>query len=940
MGTVQCRWHSWLAKSQYLLTSAPLSGTTGARWQCVGRRYAALLSTHLQPEPNATRDQYQAAEQEYENAHISKPRPHQPRAHGSAFITSHRTDEALLQRILSRECTFEELRTQCDAASERGDLLVDHPEYRGDVRLWVELTQFRRRLQGSDGVLEIWAGMRRREVDLPVEGEKADFLWEAFISAASYTSDGVREDVLEDLYSHALELRDRTGRSYQHLYSCFVGASLRLAWHRMAHRWHRALVAELLATPDALKDTIIDVVKSARPDWALKIFKDLYKYASVGKFYDTCIAKLLDAGEEHLALSLHQYLLRRGDVPSSETFKLPGVQKLFDMDKDKSLPAKLSKDSAKLSQNRPVSHHNHLVMSRASMSGVMGDVHGIRPKEISDTFVAKMFATQAFPFDLVMKSLSFFAVEKLGPLALREMAIRAGSASELHMQLEQLNTNAITVSDAVYCRVLQDLANNGRDDVLSALLASDQHPEAFENPQIQEEKLVSSLETGNTMQMQIALLALSLAGKEVESRAWNRVFQHHCRTRNHASILATMQMMKAEGMPLTRKTIRCLMFLVLPQRKRGRREWILTLREKAPFSQLDFVTAACMYEEQQRRTIDPRVWRELLKRHGMAGHRWDALERLVLWLAERYTTERFRIWREITARGGDRTEGTVVTPTLRAKSPAHEIFDKQMLQAIFTWGLRSAAERQLLRPVSIDNTNGGTSQWSEDDPSAHIKFNVHNTTDRQMRNPEPWAQGLHLLARLKAYGIPIKIKDVQVAFAVRMWILFGPGVSSLKVNQRDRSNNMLDLRHYIQHAHAIWPEHNGLFPDLFDQNDGEMNEADLLMLLRERYIRNSGSITNTMQHSVRGRRKVISWFGHLHIRPRFSPWRERRPGQSRARSPKFSASFDPHLSNPLGPVKPLDSLASSPTVHAPPSLASHSRPPRRWHQSLSAHSES
>lgn len=939
MGSIRCRWHLWLAKSRRLVLS-PSHAITEGFGQWVGRKHAASLSAQIQPERDARGIQAETAEQEVECVHIPRSSIQQLGSRNCASIAPHRTEETLLNRILSRKCTFEELQTQCDAGSERKDLLVDHPKYRGNLSLWVELMQFRRRLHGSDGVLAIWAGMRRRGVDLPVDGEHADNLWEAFISAASCTPDGVRDGVLKELYSHAIELRNRTGRSYQHLYCCFVGASLRLAWHRMAHIWHRALLTEMLATPDALKDTIMDVVKSARPDWALKIFKDLYKYGSVSQIYDTCIPKLLDAGEYHLALNLHQYLLRRGDVPSGETFKLPGVQKLFDMDGNKSLPVKLPKDSAKSNQDRSVSHQSSLIMSRASMSGVMGEIHGIRAKEISDSFVAKLFATRALSFELLMKSLSFFAVEKLGPLALREMAIRAGSASNLAMQLEQLNVNDITVSDALYCRMLKSVANKGQDDMFSALLASDQHPDSFGDIHTQEELLVSSLETGNTMQMRIALLSLSLAGKEDEARGWNRVFQHHCQTRDHASILSTMQMMKAERMPLSRKTIRCLMFLVLPQRRRGKREWILTLREKPPFDQLDFVTAACMYEEQQRRTIDPRVWKELLKRHGMSGHRWDALEKLVLWLAERYTAERFRICKKST-RSGDRVDVTASIPMIRAKSPIHEIFDKQMLQAIFIWGLRSAAERQLLRPMSSDNTNGSTCSGSGDNKSAHINFNSYNfTPSSQTQNSEPWAQGLHLLARLRAYGIPIKTRDVQTAFAVRMWILFGPGVSSLKVNQRDSVNNMLDLRHYIQQAHVIWPEPNGLFPDLFNRGDGDISNGDLLMMLREKYMRYSGSTINMTQLSVRGRKRAISWFGHLHIRPRFSPWQERRHGQSRARLSK-SASLDPRHYKTLCSVRSHDSSGSSTTVHGhPSSSASHSHPLHRWRQSLSAHSES
>jgi len=68
-----------------------------------------------------------------------------------------------------------------------------------------------------------------------------------------------------------------------------------------------------------------------------------------------------------------------------------------------------------------------LPFDRADMSVALGKHLGMGPKEMSDEFCARIFATKAFSLDTIIKGLSLISTTRIGPLAFREMAIRAGA---------------------------------------------------------------------------------------------------------------------------------------------------------------------------------------------------------------------------------------------------------------------------------------------------------------------------------------------------------------------------------------------------------------------------------------------------------------------------------------------------------------------------------
>ncbi|KAK3114270.1 hypothetical protein LTR53_007590 [Teratosphaeriaceae sp. CCFEE 6253] len=717
---------------------------------------------------------------------------------------------SLFEPGLPRNSSFGELRHQADVNSgaKVGMLTVDQEQHRRNYRLWIELLHLRQRLDGVGGVLDIWYGMKRRNVDLPTEGEEAGVLWEELIRAASARTDNPKaRNVGEELLDHAKDIKERTGKQYRLLYKNMVGQAFRSDLAAASY-WHRKMVGSVLDVPnDALKQVGIDALRNPYHLMTFKTFKRMYNQSRERDCYDSIVLEAVRIqGTEH-ALKWHRLFMHNGDAPSTDIFATPPVQQLFDLDKDASLPVKLRTRPKVLSaialgpREQPI----HAPLTRAAMSTLVGDVHGIKPKGASDAFIAKMFATRAFSIDLVIRGLGFFAVDTLGPLAVREMALRAGSCVELCNRLQELKTAGIKISDCAYTRLVQKLAGEGHTELFSALMDSDQHPEGYDDTQTQEALLVSQLSAGNWAQAHVTMTCLNLAGVALKRRAINRLAQHYLSSRCWRLAAQTIETMRLQKVAMTSATIADLQRYVLSQRRGGRRPVESQRTDRPPFDALMFVTNAYMYSHALKSNIYSRAWVELMKRYGMA-FQWHGLAKLVLWLAERRASRHLTIRRV-------RGHRTVL---IRRPGLMDEIFVAQMQQAIFTWGFNAAAVRGHLRPqdggigLQKDESRFGALQ----DLSLNVTVSPH----------PPWTQGLQLLRHLKRRGLVVRDSVVRSAFYTRMWILFGPGYSTKPLNEHVRDRNRLSLADYIRQGNAAYdgllvPELNPQL--LLDDSPGE-----------------------------------------------------------------------------------------------------------------------
>ncbi|KAK3676890.1 hypothetical protein LTR78_003094 [Recurvomyces mirabilis] len=681
--------------------------------------------------------------------------------------------------------SFAELTHQADVDNDSkvGKLLVDRPEHRHNYKLWVELMLFKRRIAGNQGVVEVWNGMRRRRVDLPTEGEEAQLIWEECIRvtcADDLTQHQNSCKVRKEIINHAVGLKERTGKSYGPLYRSLVGKLLTTP-DALAGDAHEQLSQHGLGfRPGEIKHLVTNVLENPFPYIALLAFKRIYISSNERDLYDSAMPLVLEVrGAEH-ALLWHRMFLAAGDVPSDAILAMPQIRQLFELDKDAALPARL-----RHRKYRQAAHHaieeraklrEHIPLTREAMSGLVGDVHGIKPKEISDSFVAKMFATSAFSLNLVVRGLSFFSIQELGPLAVREVAVRAGSAISFRNVLADLKSLNVTLADTAYCRLVTKIAGDGQTELFKALLASDQHPESYDDTTTQEALLSEYLEQELWANVNVTMTSLSLSGVPLERRAINVLVQYYLRNRIWSLVSSTIQKMQSEQIAPTARTLIYLFRYMLPERHPGNAPKRQHPDGKPPFDSLEFVTTVCMYSQDARANVPRYYWVELLKRYGLT-YRWEGLEKLCLWLSSHGSMQSQRL----NVRFGGRR---VVLK--RPQLLINEVFTRQMQQAIFVWGFNSAALRHQLSMSPPRATGAQVATWTE-------KV-VHH----------PWTQGLRLLQQMKHCQILINDHNLQRALVNRMWILFGPGNSSQRFNEFARRENILQLSDYIRQAREAY----------------------------------------------------------------------------------------------------------------------------------------
>lgn len=891
----------WLARPPALPRLRPWvhrSSAHGHVWQDVDGSRRFLAREHGTAVTSAER------ENENEDANVPNLRIRRALSHGELGLRmSLKTGVPIIDSSVSTQATFGELHRQADVNNDKrfGTLLVDQAEYCQNARLWVELLEFRQRVHGLHGVVDVWCGLRRRGFDLPVSGAQADILWPTFIQAGIDGQRGAGRDLLSELLEYAKDLKSRHNVSYPSLHKCIVGHWLRVR-PGYAGAWHAKLVKADLVPFEALKAVAVEAMfhddaatASHRREWFLK----MYKKGSARDLYDYCMNEVLKrVADERVRYWWHSMFLRYGDRPSPDMSTRQDVQRLFARDEAGNTGPRPSRenDQAKklMDVSSPSPHFPPL--TRATMSTLVGDVHGIKAKEFSDSFIAKMFATRAFSLDLVIRGLSFFAIGRIGPLALREMALRAGSRVEFYNKLGELRGLGIQLSDAAFCRILQRLGSEGQTALFQALLTSDQHPEAYDDVETQQALLTEFLDRGDWMQAHITLFGLSLAGATLQGRALNLLLQHYLRTNEWRLLAQTMHTAEAQKVPLETTTLTYLHRYLLPERRRAKRPIETQRQTKSPFVPLDFTTSAYMYSAQLSDNVGPRQWVEILKRYGMTN-RWGGLEKLVLWLVERYSGPRYRVPQQ---RADILTLATwrqrKQIRKLRTTGPLIAIFSRQMQMAIVAWGFGHAHVKHQLCPQPYGPETRSSSADIEMSTGQHVK-------------PEPWAKGIVLLQRLRLRGVPVHDSVLRRAVILRLRVLFGPGRSTLKINQEMRKRNVLSLADYVRHANEIG-ELLLVKPALLDRDDLQDEERLMGAVLRQDKTMTSQDVP----HADLARRAKVIAAHPMHNTEHYGnvdpqPWLDylEKPGSSHV-----------HLFLPaLPPHRPP--AARSESSHPPPS---------------------
>lgn len=706
--------------------------------------------------------------------------------------------ESLSLRPYKGQSMFRRLAFQADVdgPSANEQRLVDQPEHKDDTALWVMILQFQDRIAGVRGVKRVWQGMRARNVDIPTDGYHQYVLWSTFLRAFNarntssvFLNPTTEQRYFEALVEYAIDLKQRTGHHYPGLYAGILGPVLRRSGNAVL--WHDRLATEGMVPPNAMKLLVpyLSFSKSGRNQ-----FRRLYQQGKERDLYDVLMPRVLQDCTSNGTRSWHDFLVKFGDRPSAKFGTEPAVQILLASEIGTDAESKRGVSTTLASDGDDHSLETLGVpFTRASMNTIVGDVHGIEKREISDTFCARLFATKVFSLDFIARSLHFFGVEVLGPLSIREMAIRSGSLSEMRDIVYRLRGLNIELGNSTYAMLAKQIVRSNSDGLFDAFLASDVHPETYNDSQTINKLLAMYLENGDWSQVHLILCALSATTSRASFKAWNALLQHYAYTRDYPSVRYTLQQMQTHGAYIKLRSLTLLHRYCLTHRSRGKRP--ATQVDRSRFNSLNLVTQAYIYAAKRGQYVNPLLWIESLKRYGMAG-RVDELEKLIMFLASHYTSKRWsvanRIVLENTLGGGRLRRNSRTSYVFARRLPdrhisqlyLRRIFRPEMVKAIVTWAFNSAARKRKLHPVEQNRA----------------KVSITKTPAIQ-----PWAVGIAVVRRLrKEAGVWAPSMLVRSAVKTRLKIMFGPAYSTIKFNNMAEQHSRLSVADYVRHANEVW----------------------------------------------------------------------------------------------------------------------------------------
>lgn len=668
-----------------------------------------------------------------------------------------------------------ELESDIAGAETIGNRLVDKPGYQRDFALWEELLRYRQRHYGDDGAIDIWKGLkaRNRDSELPVEGYYADIFWQSFVDVGLR-----REEFLQEIHEHARNLWESSEKKWGSFYESVVGGFFNKGLHAKAVKWHWLLKDIHLSRPNE----ILHVFRQASSTKAgLTAFRHICKKTPGHQIYSSVVPTLYKQNRLQDTIKMHKFLVRRKDAPA----RREDVQPLVDYVRQyrskqeneefhtQLLAAGILKENIQSPAKEPV--------SETSTGLSPNEAEEADQNHFQDGFGARLFATKALTFELILSGLRMFSVDAIGPLSLREMAIRAENAKEVSNNIDELEQSGISIGNSVFSRVVKKLARENNDRLLRDVLKNDQHPDVLEDWRIQESLLASYYLTGDWRQFDRTVTILKTLSEE-DSGSFNLLFRNALNVGNRAGATKLIEQMREHNVPLTHKSRQWMFWKLIKHRRKGGYPG----KDAESFGELSYLLGIWQYVVQTGGHIPPAAWREGLKRLGMTN-RWDELQKLCLWLAHWYSPAS-RVERTLGAQPSVR--GALSKPArddvhalhpADQHSPLQTIFTPMFLQALVAWGFKMRV-------------------------SSEFKGNLYNNPYSDDRQPLiPWMRGIILLRQLKDRGIPVPRQMIAKACRQRLAVLYGEyRESSRPINRVLREENPWTLDEVLADINSAW----------------------------------------------------------------------------------------------------------------------------------------
>jgi hypothetical protein len=432
------------------------------------------------------------------------------------------------------------------------------------------------------------------------------------------------------------------------------------------------------------------------------------------------------------------------------------------------------------------------------MNLVHGKAFGIEPKKYSDRLGARWFATNWISLDLAINMVHALGVQEIGPLSLQAIALRETDPSGVVHRIDQLKQLGISLGSSVFSRSVESFARDGEVEYLQDLLKSDQHPDSYEDRQLQENLLSSYARTEDWAQYRLTASIRAIASRSSRVEQYNMIQQANIFRGNRSAVFKMLEEMRMQRIPVAQKTIHHILRHFLPTRRRGHAP------DRSQRSLDDLQTAISILTTIMKfgSSVPATSWREIIRRLGMLG-RFDDLEKLCLWLAAWYnpnSTLRLQSAKNLSQVLPIHSPhlAPALIPTSHKFHPLRILFSNSLQRAIVEWGFIHEPLRQPFQSAFVLDNSSTAGKLAE-------------------QRAYHYTRGVRLLRQLQNQGVYIDVAQIRRALRNRFAILYNPGKSRIARNELLRQQNVCTRKDMVAQLNNAWGADIGWIQDDSEQ---------------------------------------------------------------------------------------------------------------------------
>lgn len=422
------------------------------------------------------------------------------------------------------------------------DRLINRPGAGKDLALWACLLNVCQRTYKEPNTSFLLGELfKRRQLYYQEEHPLTAEFWKTVLDLSLRD-----ERLLVQLWVYAEWMRVAHDVKWPQLYGTVMRFLLAEEKLDSAFRWHVRLATNFGHDKAEFVRLLMDfsLHKHTRMQ---ALLRSMYAASAHRDLYDTLIPHIWGQGQSNLARYWRSILVRHNDRPRSgeaRTFikYLSAYFPQVHLHEEEEMLRDLEDDITGEQLERED--------MRTMMNRVHGKIFGIAEKPYDDSLGADWFASSWVSLDTAIHLIHALGVRSIGPLSLQSIALREPTVESLAQRLEQLQTLRIDTGGSRYSAAIKHFTAQRDEETLRELLASDIHPDVYDDVATQKNILDEASRSGDWRTYRMILSVRSAEGLDHLAVGFNDLILTYLHGGRRKMVLAVLAEMSSKGVPI------------------------------------------------------------------------------------------------------------------------------------------------------------------------------------------------------------------------------------------------------------------------------------------------------------------------------------------------------------------------------------------------------